>query len=188
MRPQGIPYSVSGVKVKGRAANQEQVTTWINLHQTARVIQVKIEERLRTTTDLSWPEFELLMRLQASSVRRLQMSEIAAQLVGSPSGTTRIADRLEKEGLIVRETPRENRRIVRVELTDRGRTVLAEADETFRIILQETFGDHLTENAVAELRRPLRKLLEKNGAWQEARCDPGLALQKLPDVELSTDH
>src|SRR5947208_24747 len=96
------------------------------------------------------------------------MSEIAAQLVGSPSGTTRIADRLEKDALIVRETPRENRRIVRVQLTERGRKVLAEADETFRVILQETFGDHLTESEVSELRHSLRKLLEQNGAWQQS--------------------
>jgi len=164
--------------MKARAANQEQVTTWINLHQTARVIQAKIEERLRATTDLSWAEFELLMRLQVSSARGLQMSEIAAQLVGSPSGTTRIADRLEKDGLIVRETPRENRRIVLVELTDRGRAVLAEAGKAFRVILQETFGDHLTEDEVSELRGLLRTLLEKNGAWQQARCDPGLATPK----------
>jgi DNA-binding MarR family transcriptional regulator len=166
------------VKTKARAANQEQVTTWINLHQTARVIQAKIEERLRAKTDLSWAEFELLMRLQVSSARGLQMSEIAAQLVGSPSGTTRIADRLEKDGLIVRETPRENRRIVLVELTDRGRAVLAEAGKAFRVILQETFGDHLTQDEVSELRGLLRTLLEKNGAWQKARCDPGLATPK----------
>ena len=166
------------MKAKARAANQDQVTTWINLHQTVRVIQAKLEERLRASTDLSWPEFELLMRLQVSSEHPLQMSEIAAQLVGSPSGTTRIADRLEKDALIVRETPRENRRIVRVQLTDRGRKVLAEADETFRVILQETFGDHLTESEVTELRNSLRKLLEQNGAWQEARCSPGLAPPK----------
>src|SRR5260370_2599033 len=158
--------------MKARAANQEQVTTWINLHQTARVIQAKIEERLRASTDLSWAEFELLMRLEVSSARRLQMSEIAAQLVGSPSGTTRIADRLERDGLIVRETPRENRRIVRVQLTQRGRHVLAEADETFRIALQETFRDHLTERQLSDLRGVLRKLLKQNGAWQEARCAP----------------
>jgi len=69
-------------------------------------------------------------------------------------------------------------RIVRVELTDRGRKVLAEADKTFRVILQETFGDHLTENELSELRCSLRTLLEKNGAWQQARCDPGLATPK----------
>ena len=178
MGGQTIPKSVSKLKVKSRVATQDQVSTWINLHQTVRVIQARLEERLQDRTDLSWPEFELLMRLQLAAGHPLQMSEIAAQLVGSPSGTTRIADRLEKGGLIVRETPRENRRIVRVQLTQRGRQVLAEADETFRVALQETFGDHLTEAQVSELRRVLRKLLEKNGAWQEARCDPGLATPK----------
>jgi DNA-binding MarR family transcriptional regulator len=164
---------VGDVKFKARVANQDLVTSWINLHQTARVIQARLEERLRAETDLSWAEFELLMRLAIAASHPLQMSEIAAQLVGSPSGTTRIADRLEKDGLIMRETPRENRRIVQVQLTARGRKVLAEADETFRVTLQETFGDHLNQSEVAELRELLRKLLEKNGAWQEARCDPG---------------
>jgi DNA-binding MarR family transcriptional regulator len=100
------------------------------------------------------------------------MSEIAAQLVGSPSGTTRIADRLVRDGLIARETPPENRRIVRVQLTDRGRKVLADADEIIRTNVQEVLGDHLTEGEVAGLRAVLRKLLESNGAWQDARCAP----------------
>lgn len=178
MRGQAIPYSVATLKTRARPATQDQVTTWINLHQTVRVIQSRLEESLRARTDLSWPEFELLMRLQVAAGHPLQMSEIAAQLVGSPSGTTRIADRLEKDRLIARETPRENRRIVRVQLTDRGRKVLAEADEMFRVVLQETFGDHLSESQVSELRAMLRKLLEKNGAWQEARCDPTLATPK----------
>jgi DNA-binding MarR family transcriptional regulator len=166
---------VSEVELKTRAPSQDRIATWINLYQTVRVIQARIDERLRAETDLSWPEFELLMRLEVAADRPLQMSEIAAQLVGSPSGTTRIADRLEKDGLIVRETPRENRRIVRVQLTDQGRKVLRQADQTFRTTLQENFSDHLGDNEVAELRRALRHLLEKNGAWQEARCDPAFA-------------
>jgi DNA-binding MarR family transcriptional regulator len=166
---------VSKVKLKLRAASRDQVGTWINLQQTFRVIQARIDERLRAETDLSWPEFELLMRLELAADHPLQMSEIAAQLVGSPSGTTRIADRLEKDGLIVRETPRENRRIVRVQITDHGRKVLGEAEQTFRTTLHETFGSHLADSEVARLRRTLRHLLEKNGAWQEARCNPILA-------------
>ena len=169
---------MGAVKLKRKAAAQEQVTAWINLHQAVRVIQQRIEERLRADNDLSWPELELLMRLRLASDHPLQMSEIAAQLVGSPSGTTRIADRLEKDGLITRETPRENRRIVRVLLTEQGRNVLAAADETFRTTLQETFGDHLTDAEVQELRRQLRKLLESNGAWQEARCELGAITTK----------
>jgi DNA-binding MarR family transcriptional regulator len=166
---------VSGVTVKARSATQDQVSTWINLHQVVRIIQARLEERLQAETNLSWPEFEVLMRLQVATGHPLQMGEIAAQLVGSASGTTRIADRLEKDGLIVRETPKENRRIVRVLLTDKGKKVLVNADETFRTTLQETFGEHLTDAQVADLRASLRRLLEKNGAWQEARCDPGAA-------------
>ena len=166
---------MSEVKLKPRAVSQDQIGTWINLQQTFRVIQARIDERLSAETDLSWPEFELLLRLELAADHPLQMSEIAAQLVGSPSGTTRIADRLEKDGLIVRETPRENRRIVRVQLTDHGRKVLGEAKKTFHRTLQETFGNHLADSEVAELRRTLRHLLEKNGAWQEARCNPTLA-------------
>ena len=166
---------MSGVTVKARSANQDQVSTWINLHQVVRIIQARLEERLQAETNLSWPEFEVLMRLQVATGHPLQMGEIAAQLVGSASGTTRIADRLEKDGLIVRETPKENRRIVRVLLTDKGKKVLVNADETFRTTLQETFGEHLTDAQVADLRAHMRRLLEKNGAWQEARCDPGAA-------------
>lgn len=166
---------MSAVTVKARSANQDQVSTWINLHQVVRIIQARLEERLQAETDLSWPEFEVLMRLQVATGHPLQMGEIAAQLVGSASGTTRIADRLERDGLIVRETPKENRRIVRVLLTDKGKKVLVNADETFRTTLQETFGEHLTDAQVADLRAHLRRLLEKNGAWQEARCDPGAA-------------
>jgi len=178
LRVQSIPTRVSAVKMKLKAAGREQVTAWINLHQTVRIVQQRIEERLGAENDLSWPELELLMRLRMAPDHQLQMSEIAAQLVGSPSGATRIADRLEKDGLIVRETPRENRRIVRVLLTGKGEKVLGSADETFRTSLQEAFGDHLTEAELVEFRRLLRKVLERNGAWQEARCDPGAATTK----------
>jgi hypothetical protein len=63
----------------------------------------------------------------------------------------------------------------RKQLTDHGRKVLGEAEQTFRTTLHETFGSHLADNEVADLRRALRHLLEKNHAWQDARCNPTLA-------------
>jgi DNA-binding MarR family transcriptional regulator len=114
------------------------------------------------------------MRLQVAAGHPLQMSQIAAQLINSPSGTTRIADRMERAGLIERETPRENRRVVHVKLTERGRDVLGRADQAFREGLQEVFGSHITDAEVAALRATLRKLLEGNDAWSEERCQPNL--------------
>ena len=162
------------MKTQAPAAAKDRVAAWMNLQQTNRVIQGLLEERLRAETDLSWSEFELLWRLQLAT-EPLQMSEIAEQLLGSPSGTTRMADRLERDGLIARETPKENRRIVQVRLTERGRGVLAAARRTFAQGLGEAFSAHLTEADVASLRRLMRKLLEGNGAWADARCDPDFA-------------
>ncbi|HEX3508171.1 MAG TPA: MarR family transcriptional regulator, partial [Candidatus Dormibacteraeota bacterium] len=165
-------YNVGTLKAKARVATLEQVNAWINMHQTIRVIQGRLEERLRSETDLSWAEFETLMRLKTAAGQPLHMGEIAYQLVGSPSGTTRIADRLENAGLIERETPRENRRVVLVKLTEKGNRVLAKADRLFRESLHETFAAHLTDREVGAVRQAMRKLLEGNDAWQEARCSP----------------
>ena len=168
-----IPYTVDELKTKV-VATPERVSTWINLQQANRVIESALEARLHATVDLSLAEFELLFRLEVADDHPLQMSQIAAQLINSPSGTTRIADRLERDGLIERETPRENRRVVHVKLTERGRDVLGRADQAFREGLHDVFGSHLSEAEVDSLRASLRKVLEGNGAWSEERCDPNL--------------
>jgi DNA-binding MarR family transcriptional regulator len=167
-------YSTGVARVKSADSTLEEVQTWINLHQAIRVIEARLEERLRAEVDLSWADFETLMRLRISAGHPMQMSEMATQLVGSPSGTTRIADRLERAGLIERATPRDNRRIVLVELTESGRRLLAKAERVFREALEESFGTHLSRNDVVQLRQLMRQLLEGNGAWQEARCSPPL--------------
>jgi DNA-binding MarR family transcriptional regulator len=155
------------------ADTQEQVTAWMNLQQVNRVLEGVLEHRVKEVADLSLPEYEALFRLQIASGHPLQMSEIASQLINSPSGMTRIVDRLERDGLIERETPADNRRVVLVKLTDQGRKVLNQAAEAFRQELRESFSSHLSEGELAELRRLMRKLLEGNGAWTASRCSPG---------------
>ncbi len=76
------------------SASRDRVVAWMNLQQTNRVIEAALEERLQARTNLSWPEFELLWRLQIAAEHPLRMNEIADQLLGSPSGVTRMADRL----------------------------------------------------------------------------------------------
>ena len=164
MRCQTIPVEMASVK--------EQVATWMNLQQANRVLESLLEHRIRAAAHLSLAEFEVLFRLQIASSHPPQMSEIASLVINSPSGMTRIADRLERDGLIARETPAGNRRVVLISLTERGREVLASADQAFREALTESFAAHLDETEIIDLRRLMRKLLESNGAWQEARCAP----------------
>jgi DNA-binding MarR family transcriptional regulator len=161
------------MKIKDVLTPRDRIAAWLNLQQTTRVIQDRLDARLRDATGLAWPEFEVLWRLRLLAERPASMGELAAQLLASPSGLTRLADRLERDGLITRETPRDNRRVVQITLTDRGRAVLAEADRAFQETLQEAFSTHLSDEEIGWLRRVLRKLLECNDAWAAARCEPG---------------
>jgi DNA-binding MarR family transcriptional regulator len=153
-------------------SGHESVVAWVNLQQANRVVQSLLEERLRAATNLSWPEFEVLWRLQLATEAPLQMHDIAEQLIGSPSGITRMADRLERDGLIVRETPPDNRRVVHARLTARGDAVVNRARRAFAQALDESFSAHLSDADLSSLRRLMRRLLEGNGAWVESRCDP----------------
>ena len=156
-----------------KSTSPESVFAWVNLQQAQRVVQALVEERLQAASGLSWAEFELLWRLRIATDEPLQMSDIAEQLIGSPSGITRMADRLERDGLIERKTPADNRRVVHARLTTRGTAVVDRSRRVFADALEEAFAAHLSDSDVAALRRLMRRLLEGNGAWVESRCEPG---------------
>jgi DNA-binding MarR family transcriptional regulator len=136
------------------------------------VIQAAVEDRLEAEAGLSWSEFEALMRLAMSPGQHLKMIDIADQLLASKSGVTRLVDRLAAHGLITREVPPENRRVVYCRITGEGLAALEKGRAIFMAGLEETFSRHLSDAEVRQLRHILRKLLEGNGAWEDHRCLP----------------
>jgi DNA-binding MarR family transcriptional regulator len=89
-----------------------------------------------------------------------------------------MADRLERDGLIVRETPPDNRRVVHARLTAKGNAVVGRARNAFARALEDAFSAHLSDTDLASLRLLMRRLLEANGAWVESRCDPKFASER----------
>lgn len=159
--------------------DEERVAAWVNLGQTTHVVQAALDERLEACAGVSGAEFELLWRLGATPGQRLQMTEIAGLLLASKSGVTRLVDRLVEAGLVVREIPPDNRRVAYAQLTLQGSAVLARAKEAFQQAFEVAFARHLSDDDVASIRQVLRKLLEGNGAWADARCEPGLVEQRV---------
>jgi DNA-binding MarR family transcriptional regulator len=94
------------------------------------------------------------------------------RLLASPSGITRLTDRLVVKELVDRQVPDDNRRVVQVTLTELGCKRLETADRIFHDFLEHSFAGPLTGEELQVLRSLLRKLLEHNGAWAPDRCDP----------------
>jgi DNA-binding MarR family transcriptional regulator len=153
-------------------ADGDRAGAWVNLAQAQRVIQAAVEDRLEAEAGLSWSEFEALMRLAISPGQRLKMIDIADQLLASKSGVTRLVDRLAAHGLITREVPPDNRRVIHCRITGAGLAALEKGRAIFMAGLEDTFSRHLSDEEVRQLRHILRKLLEGNGAWEDHRCLP----------------
>ena len=72
--------------------------------------------------DVTLPQFRALVVLAAGGPR--SMSDLADELVCSPSTATRLCDRLVRKGLVARDHPASNRREVNVAVTKGGRQLV----------------------------------------------------------------
>jgi DNA-binding MarR family transcriptional regulator len=95
--------------------------------------------------------FEVLVRLADADGERMRMCDLADSIVLSRSGLTRLVDRLERDGLIVRESCPSDARGAFARLTPRGREVLGEARATHIAGVRELFLDRLSEPELAAL-------------------------------------
>jgi DNA-binding MarR family transcriptional regulator len=103
------------------------------------------------------PAFGVLLRLAERD--GLSQAELARhQAVEAPS-MCRMVDRLERDGLVERRRDGDDRRVVRVHLTDRGQAALA--DGTTLLAPHET---RVAAALTADERRQLINLLDRLGA------------------------
>jgi MarR family transcriptional regulator, organic hydroperoxide resistance regulator len=69
----------------------------------------------------------------------LRHSELAKRLEITPATTSKMLDRMEKTGFVMRRPDPEDQRVSRVYLTERGRAVQSEVHRLFATLEQETF-------------------------------------------------
>jgi MarR family transcriptional regulator, 2-MHQ and catechol-resistance regulon repressor len=107
---------------------------------------------------LSGIDFETVIRLARSPQQRLRMTDLAAQTGLSTSGVTRVVDRLEREGLVIREACATDRRASYAALTEPGRERLASVLPRHLQDIEDSFTGLLSEEELTTLLGALRKI------------------------------
>lgn len=102
-------------------------------------LSAELERRLEADCGLSVSSFEVLLRLARSPGARLRMSDLAAQVTLSTSGLTRAVDRLERHGLVKRESCPSDRRGSYAVLTAKGTKRIRSAAAAHVTHLEQTF-------------------------------------------------
>jgi DNA-binding MarR family transcriptional regulator len=89
----------------------------------------------------------------------ISQGELSQKFEIDPSRVTRLAKRLEREGLILRKRDPEDHRIVRMFLTEKGRGLIEDLSE-HRVRFDRRIGSMLSPEELTELRRMLGVLAE----------------------------
>lgn len=143
--------------------------TYLNLLRTATVLFADFE-RLFKQCGLSEPQYNVLRILRGAGGDGLPSTDIAGRMITRVPDVTRLVDRLEAAGLVERARTPEDRRVVLVRITDKGRNVLADLDRPL-LGLHKRQLKHMTRDELKELSRLLVKARHPHDAGPMPTCD-----------------
>ena len=123
----------------------------------AKVTRV-LDAELSAECDLPLGSYEVLLHLNEAPERRLRMTDLADRVLLSRSGLTRLVDRLERDGLIRRESCPSDLRGTNAVLTDEGYARLKAAAPAHLRGVREHVVDLLTPEELEVLAKALGRL------------------------------
>lgn len=137
--------------------SDERLAGWRTFLETALALIDIVDAELQAGHGLSLRWYDVLVHLEQAR-DGLQMNELAARILSSKSGLTRVVDRMDEAGLVRRERPPDDRRVVKVQITPKGAAELEAARVVHHASIEEHFLRHLGERDLAQLSRALRRV------------------------------
>ena len=121
-----------------------ELAAWRGLLRVHTALVKALDAELAAAHDVPLSSYEVLITLESAPNRKRRMAELADSVLLSRSGMTRLVDRLEREGLLVRDTCTDDGRGCYAVLTDQGRELIAKARPTHLDGVRERFLVHFS--------------------------------------------
>ncbi len=133
---------------------------WRAFLQAHAAVMRELEPELVAGGGVSLAQYDVLVQLASADGGRLRMHELAARVLLSRSGITRLVDRLEAEGLVRRATCPSDARGSFAVLTEAGMARLGAATPVHLAGVRRHFADHFDQAELRDLARLLERLPE----------------------------
>ena len=141
---------------------RDQLVKWRVFLETAMALIDIVDHELQSAQGLSLRWYDVLVNLEEASEQDdsggLPMNKLAARILSSKSGLTRVVDRMEEAGLLRRERPPDDRRVVRVLITPKGIETLQAAREVHHLSIHQHFTEHLRDRDLTAVANALEKV------------------------------
>ena len=143
-----------------RWLTEDEQGSWRAWLSASLLLQDRLNSELQAEQGLSMADYEILVRLSESPERRLRMSTLADTTLSSRSRLSHQIDRMEKAGLVERQSCSDDRRGAYAVLTDTGWKALVAAAPDHVAAVLEHLVDQLTPQEFAALGSACRKVAD----------------------------
>lgn len=140
-----------GLRGTADRLSDAELGAWQGLLRVVTPTLRALDADLKRHHNLSESKYDVLIQLGLSPRRRLRTTELAEQVLMSPSGVSRLVDELEREGLVARERDDSDARSFNIVLTPTGRTQLRAANRTHLRGVRERVLDQLSDEQLHQL-------------------------------------
>ena len=145
-----------------RNLGKRQKAAWVAMVFANGSLTKAIDRRLSEAGVVQLDVYDLLLNLEEAPQRKLKMSELAERALITRSGLTRVVDRLEKQGLVVREACSHDRRAVYAALTKKGLEERVKAWVVYEDALKDLFAAKLDDEDALKLALLLKRFIPES--------------------------
>ena len=139
-------------EIKQKAFRSEQSKLIVNLIYTYNQLKSRIATVLKNE-GVTMQQYNVLRIVKGAGKEGITTSEIRERMLDKMSDASRMVDRLETMGLLLKQRDRDDRRVLHVFLTDKGQ------DLVHRLMKQDTI-DQLASGVKEENAQQLNELLD----------------------------
>lgn len=122
----------------------------------------RLMDEIHDRHGLTPAQFDILLRLVRTDEHRMPMTRLAHEAAFTSGGFTKVADRMVAAGLVERERCDDDRRVIYIRLTTRGRKLAEEARRSCAEILRHILLGPLGATDTRELAETMRTLRDVN--------------------------
>jgi DNA-binding MarR family transcriptional regulator len=153
-----------------RQLDERELRAWRGMLRAHAALTKALDADLEAAHGLPLSSYEVLLYLDDAEDGRMRMRDLAASVILSRSGLTRLADRLEREGLIRRESCASDARGSYAVLTPAGADKLAVARATHLAGVRSLFLAHFSETELDVLGDAWERLAPGAGSAPGPTC------------------
>jgi DNA-binding MarR family transcriptional regulator len=124
-----------------------------------RVVFDGIDREFRDGQGLSLALWEVLVILSLTPEMRLRMADVTGRMLVSKSNVTQLIDKLERAGMVTRESSASDRRVVYARLTPKGTEAVRRGGDIFNSAAREHLARYMNAGELEKLTSGLSKVI-----------------------------